>query len=151
MLVLLVLGGSAMGGCGGGDDAQLTDARVEGQCPSRMLQGKAVTFSVTVENTGEQDWPAVFVEWDGLRNVLQEKVTDGSGKKGRYWGGETYRFGRLTAGATQTYELTVTPVESAEKSDVTFAAWGDEPDGEPFPTAPEIEIHPCDELRLNTP
>jgi hypothetical protein len=141
---LAVVATSVLGGCGEGND-QLADARVSGLCPSQQVKGKAATFSVQVENTGDEDWPAVFVEWNGLRSVFEDKVIDGSGNEGRFWGGRdytTYRFGQLAAGATQSYELTVTPADSVNRSDVTFAAWGDEPDGNPVPGS-EIEIHPC--------
>jgi hypothetical protein len=139
--VLLVVG------CGGEDNDQLTDANVSGECPSQQLKGKPATFSVQVENTGKEEWPAVFVEFTGLRDIVEDEIVDGSGNEGQFWGGRdftTYRFGQLAAGATQSYKVTLIPQDAVNRSDVTFAAWGDEPNPESLEPSPEIEIHECD-------
>jgi hypothetical protein len=127
---------------------QLVDAKVMGRCPGQPVKGKAATFLVQVENTGDEVWPAVFVEWNGVRDVFmsEDKVFDGSGNLGRYSGGRgftTYRFKGLRPGSKQSYKLIVTPVHKRNSSDVTFAAWGDEPEAEPIPRSPEIEMHEC--------
>lgn len=43
----------------------------------------------------------------------------------------------------QSYEFTVTPAGPDNSSDVTFAAWGDEPEAEGIPRSSEINIHAC--------
>jgi hypothetical protein len=162
-LAILVSIASCLGvGCGTDDSGsglptagtdgsdQLVEANVTGRCPGRPIKRKAATFSVEVENTGDRTWPAVFVEWNGIQDVSTPanggEAVDGSGKTGRYAGGRgytTYRFSELRPGEAQSYKLTVSPIHKLNRSDVTFAAWGDTPQAEAVPRSPEIAIHPC--------
>jgi hypothetical protein len=147
LVALAALVALVVGGCGDEGNDQLTDANVSGQCPSQQLKGKPATFSVQVENTGEEEWPAAFVEFTGFRSIVEDDIIDGSGNKGQFWGGRdftTYRFSQLAAGATQSYKVTVIPQDAVNRSDVTFAAWGDEPNPESLEPSPEIEIQECD-------
>jgi hypothetical protein len=140
--------GPPTAGTDGGD--QLVEAKVTGRCPGQPIKGRDATFSVDVENTGDEAWPAAFVEWNGIQDVTvpgnRGEAVDGSGKKGLYVGGRgytTYRFGELEPGKAQSYKLTVAPAHKANRSDVTFSTWGDMPHAEPVPSSPDTAIHPC--------
>src|SRR5687767_4313446 len=63
------------GGASGGDDGSLTESKLTFACPASLAVGVTDTFTATIQNRGDEDWPVTRIGSDGSVDSVVNSIT----------------------------------------------------------------------------